>query len=81
MASNVYPIRRWGGAPSHLSHAVDNLNTRAGERRVRIHAIGVPTLFGMGGSDEYTTVRFARLMRALCERNGGTFVGLNSAAP
>jgi hypothetical protein len=61
---------------------VDRLNTRGGrDRRVRIHAIGFPTLFGQGGSDENTTVRFAMLMRALCERNGGTFVGLNSARP
>lgn len=61
---------------------VDYMNARGGrERRVRIHAIGFPTLFGQGGSDENTTVRFAMLMRALCERNGGTFVGLNSASP
>ena len=61
---------------------VDRLNARGGrDRRVRIHAIGFPTLFGLGGSDENTTVRFAMLMRALCERNGGTFVGLNSTSP
>ena len=61
---------------------VDRLNARGGsERRVRIHAIGFPTLFGQSSSDENTTVRFAMLMRALCERNGGTFVGLNSASP
>jgi hypothetical protein len=61
---------------------VDRLNARGGrDRRVRIHAIGFPTLFGQGGSDENTTVRFAMLMRALCERNGGTFVGLNSTSP
>ena len=30
---------------------------------------------------ESTTVRFAMLMRALCERNGGAFVGLNSLEP
>jgi hypothetical protein len=61
---------------------VDRLNSRGGrERRVRIHGIGFPTLFGQGGSDENTTVRFAMLMRALCERNGGTFVGLNSSSP
>ncbi len=61
---------------------VDHLNARGGrDRRVRIHAIGFPTLFGQGGSDENTTVRFAVLMRALCERNGGTFVGLNSSSP
>jgi hypothetical protein len=28
-----------------------------------------------------TGERFATLMRALCQRNGGTFVGLNSTRP
>ena len=61
---------------------VDRLNARGGrERRVRIHGLGFPTLFGLGGSNENTTVRFAMLMRVLCERNGGTFVGLNSTNP
>ena len=34
-----------------------------------------------GEYPETTTVRFAILMRALCERNGGAFVGLNSLEP
>ena len=54
---------------------VDDLNhTVNGERRMRIHAIGFPT------SDEVSmsaAMRFSALMRALCERNGGSFVGLN----
>ncbi|HZF15873.1 MAG TPA: hypothetical protein VE046_08050 [Steroidobacteraceae bacterium] len=54
---------------------VDQLNhTANGVRRVRIHAIGFPT------NDEVSfaaRMRFGALMRALCERNGGTFVGLN----
>ncbi|HET7292692.1 MAG TPA: VWA domain-containing protein [Vicinamibacteria bacterium] len=61
---------------------VERLNTRsAGGRRVRIHALGFPTLFSQAEFPENTTVRFAMLMRAVCERNGGTFVGLNSANP
>jgi hypothetical protein len=48
---------------------------------VRILAIGVPTLFSQTDYPEQTTVRFAMLMRALCERNGGAFVGLNSTLP
>jgi hypothetical protein len=71
-----------GPSIEHVLTTVDRLNGRGGrDRRVRIHAIGFPTLFGQGGSDENTTVRFAMLMRALCERNGGTFVGLNSTLP
>ncbi|MGH8262388.1 MAG: VWA domain-containing protein [Steroidobacteraceae bacterium] len=54
---------------------VDRLNrTAGGVRRMRIHAIGFPT------SDEVSfsaSLRYGALMRALCDRNGGTFVGLN----
>jgi hypothetical protein len=60
---------------------VDRLNNRSGGRRVRIHAVGFPTLFGQNDFPENTTVRFSMLMRALCERNGGTFVGLGSLDP
>ncbi len=66
--------------------AVDYMNSRnaSGARRVRIHGIGFPTLFSETAQAEFaetTTVRFAMLMRALCERNGGAFVGLNSLEP
>jgi len=61
---------------------VDRLNSRtAGGRRVRIHAIGFPTLFSQDDYPENTTVRFSILMRALCEKNGGTFVGLGNLDP
>jgi len=62
---------------------VDRLNTsnRDGERRVRIHAIGFPTVFSVAGAGEHTGVRYATLMRILCRRNDGTFVGLNSTSP
>ena len=36
---------------------------------------------GQSEAPETTTVRFAMLMRAICERNGGAFVGLNSLEP
>ena len=66
--------------------AVERMNAKdaSGGRRVRIHAIGFPTLFSATAQTEFsesTTVRFAMLMRAICERNGGAFVGLNSLEP
>ena len=59
--------------------AVDMINRedKSGQRRVRIHAIGFPV---RPDAPQYTSVRFATLMRILCDRNGGTFVGLNEPA-
>jgi hypothetical protein len=59
---------------------VDQLNRAdaRGERRVRIHGVGFPTTFTPAAASSYTGVRFATLMRELAQRNGGTFVGLNS---
>lgn len=61
---------------------VDRLNRldESGERRVRIHAIGFPVLFQeeLGYVEVNTGERFATLMRIVCERNGGAFVGLPS---
>jgi hypothetical protein len=59
---------------------VDRLNRAdaSGERRVRIHGVGFPTMFGPPAQSSYTGVRFATLMRELAQRNGGTFLGLNS---
>jgi hypothetical protein len=53
--------------------AVDKANPpdANGRRRVRIHAIGFPEARGMPA---FTSIRFAALMRAMCDRNGGTFV-------
>ena len=50
-----------------------NREDETGERRVRIHAIGFPL---RPDAPQYTSIRFATLMRTLCERNGGTFVSL-----
>jgi len=53
-----------------------NRKTADGGRMVRIHAVGFPYLFNSGGNLPPTAVRFAQLMRVICERNGGTFVAL-----
>jgi hypothetical protein len=60
---------------------VDRLNRAdaSGHRRVRIHGVGFPTMFAPPANSSYTGVRFATLMRELAQRNGGTFLGLNSA--
>jgi hypothetical protein len=50
-----------------------NREDETGERRVRIHAIGFPV---RPDAPQYTSIRFATLMRIICQRNGGTFVGL-----
>jgi hypothetical protein len=62
---------------------VDRLNRAGadGTRRVRIHAVGFPTLVEGTRGIGVTGQRFATLMRILCEKNGGTFVGLNSTKP
>ncbi|MDY0064803.1 MAG: hypothetical protein RBS02_00370 [Steroidobacteraceae bacterium] len=51
-----------------------NREDETGERRVRIHAIGFPV---RPDAPQYTSIRFATLMRIMCQRNGGTFVGLD----
>jgi hypothetical protein len=55
-----------------------NRKDAAGNRPVRIHAVGFPVVFNVRSASDYTGVRFATLMRQLCAENGGTFVGLNS---
>jgi len=72
-----------GPSIDQVVREVERLNTRSsdGERRVRIHAIGFPTVFSVAGAGEHTGVRYATLMRILCRQNDGTFVGLNSTSP
>jgi hypothetical protein len=53
---------------------VINRKDEAGELRVRIHAIGFPL---RPDAPQDTSIRFATLMRILCQRNGGSFVSLN----
>ena len=49
-----------------------NKADRFGNRLMRIHGVGFPTRYYQCGPSD--PVRFSNLMRALCERNGGTFV-------
>ena len=53
-----------------------NREGKDGKRLVRIHAIGFPTQFIRPERMQVTGVRFATLMRLMCEQNGGTFVAL-----
>ncbi len=64
-----------GPSIQEVVDVVDRINRtdRSGERLVRIHAIGFPLAPNV---PQFTNIRFATLMRILCARNGGTFVGL-----
>jgi hypothetical protein len=68
-----------GASVDSVVKTVDLLNReeRSGQRRVRIHALAFPV---RPDAPQYTSVRFSTLMRVLCARNGGTFVGLNEPA-
>jgi hypothetical protein len=72
-----------GMAVQPVINAVDRINKTAkdGSRRVRIHAVGFPVVMDRTNKRGNTGERFATLMRPLCHRNGGTFVGLNSTGP
>jgi len=65
-----------GGSIEEVVRSVDMLNApdASGEKPVRIHAVGFPLPAGPMNL-QVTGIRFAALMRELCERNGGTFVG------
>jgi hypothetical protein len=64
-----------GPSIQEVVDTVDRINRTAGtgERRVRIHALGFPI---PGQYPQHTSMRYATLMRILCSRNGGVFVGL-----
>ncbi len=70
------------GSIENVVNTVARLNRAdsSGKHRVRIHAIGFPVLFSVGGMGN-NVIRFAALMRKLAESNDGTFVGLNSIRP
>jgi hypothetical protein len=72
-----------GPSVDEVVRKVDQLNRpdAAGNRPVRIHGVGFPTMFGPEARSNYTGVRFAMLMRELARYNSGTFLGLNSAQP
>jgi hypothetical protein len=58
-----------------------NKEDKHGNRLVRIHAVGFPVLVNASDSEHASARRFAALMRILSEKNGGTFVALNSVKP
>jgi hypothetical protein len=64
------------GSVESVVRYVDRVNQadREGNRLMRIHAVGFPTQFSRGTSPN--ALRYANLMRVLCERNGGSFVAL-----
>jgi hypothetical protein len=66
-----------GGSIQEVVDTVDRINRagRGGDRLVRIHALGFPL---QPDAPPYTSIRYATLMRILCARNGGTFVGLTA---
>ncbi len=68
-----------GGSVENVIRQVDTVNRvdAAGNRMVRIHAVGFPFFFEPGRQIAETSRRFAQLMRILCDRNGGTFVALS----
>jgi|JRYE01.1.fsa_nt_gb hypothetical protein len=65
-----------GSSIDSVVKGVDMINREdgSGERRVRIHAIGFPV---RPDAPQYTSIRFATLMRIICAKNGGSFVGLH----
>jgi hypothetical protein len=66
------------GSVESVARYVDAINQgdNQGNRLMRIHAVGFPTQFQRGTSPN--ALRFANLMRTLCERNNGSYVGLTS---
>ena len=69
-----------GRSIQRVVDAVDRINQEdvKGNRLVRIHAVGFPVQFANPPQYQDTGIKFAILMRILCARNGGTFVGLNN---
>ena len=72
-----------GGEMQPVIDEVTRINkmTKDGSRRVRIHAVGFPVVMKGTQTPGNTGERFATLMRILCQKNGGAFVGLNSTKP
>jgi hypothetical protein len=62
---------------------VDAINKEdaEGNRLVRIHGVGFPVQLTRAPHMQGTGIRFAALMRLLSDKNGGTFVALDSFKP
>jgi len=65
-----------GPSIDSVVRTIDQVNhdDATGERLVRINALGFPV---RPDAPQFTSIRLSALMRAICSRNGGTFVGLN----
>jgi hypothetical protein len=68
-----------GRSIQQVVDVVDRINRTdsKGNRLVRIHGVGFPVQFANPPRYQETGIKFSILMRTLCEKNGGTFVGLN----
>ena len=68
-----------GGSIQRVVDTIDRLNRldREGSKRVRIHAVGFPVPHLGDAAVDRMNVRYATLMRIVCERNDGAFVGLS----
>ncbi len=68
-----------GGSIQEVLRTIDRINVEDenGDRLVRIHGIGFPTIFAGPARFQQSVYRYSTLMRELTQRNGGTFVGLN----
>lgn len=69
-----------GGSITNVIETIDRLNAKDenGNPMVRIHGVGFPVIFALEPRYHQSAYRYANLMRELTQRNGGTFVGLNS---
>jgi hypothetical protein len=68
-----------GRSIQRVVDVVDRINRTdsKGNRLVRIHGVGFPVQFANPPRYQETGIKFSILMRSLCEKNGGTFIGLN----
>ncbi len=68
-----------GGSIQEVLRTIDRINVEDanGDRLVRIHGIGCPTIFAGPARFRQSVYRYSTLMREMTQRNGGTFVGLN----
>jgi len=68
-----------GGSIRDVLRTIDRINVEDadGNRLVRIHGIGFPTIFAGPARFQQSVYRYSTLMREMTQRNGGTFIGLN----
>lgn len=68
-----------GGSIQDVLQTIDRINVEDanGDRLVRVHGIGFPTIFAQPRRFQQSVYRYTTLMREMTSRNGGTFVGLN----